>query len=395
MVPTATPHTLEAPPVVEVEPSRRATFSLARPLAVPLLAYLASRLITAMAIGLAAVASRQSIHRIITVWDGRWYEKIALHGYPNAVPQGDFYAHTGRNAQSAVAFFPLYPLLMRALDRVLPGGADVAGLVLSLLFGALATVLVWFLADKVAGRRVADRAAVLFAFSPGAFVMSLVYAEGLLIVFSAACLIALLERRWVLAGVLAALASATRPNATAVAIACAWAAGVAIWQRREWRAATAPLLAPLGMVAFFAYLWWHTGETLIWFRVESQGWGERIDLGWTNLKLIGDVAIHPFHNPNKLVLVLSMILAGVLIGVLLRAKLPGVLNAYALGGLGLVLASHINARPRFIFVAFPLVIALAKILRKQAAFMVVTGLFAASTVMLTVFYGLHRLNWYP
>ena len=395
MVPTATPHTLEAPPVVEVEPPGRAAFSLARPLAVPLLAYLASRVITFFAVGLASVASHHSLHYILTVWDGRWYEKIALHGYPTHVPQGDFYAHTGRNAQSSVAFFPLYPLLMRGLDRILPGGADVAGVVLSLLFGALATVLVWFVAEKVAGRRVADRAAVLFAFSPGAFVLSLVYAEALLVVLSAGCLLALLERRWVLAGVLAALASATRPNATAVAFACAWAAGVAIWKRREWRAAVAPLLAPVGMLAFFAYLWWHTGETLIWFRVESQGWGERIDLGWTNLKLIGDFAVHPFHNPNKVVLILSMILTGVLIRVLLRAKLPGVLNAYALSGLILVLTSHINARPRFIFVAFPLVIALAQTIKRQSTFMVVAGLFAASTVMLTVFYGLHRLNWYP
>lgn len=395
MVRTATPQTIEPPPVIEVEPARTAAFGLLRPLAVPLLAYGASRLITAFAVALAAVASGRSVHRVVTVWDGRWYERIALHGYPTSVPQGDFAAHTGRQAQSSVAFFPLYPLLMRGLDRVLPGGAAVAGVVLSLIIGALATVLVWLVAEKVAGRRVADRAAVLFAFSPGAFVLSLVYAEGLLIVLSAACLLALLDRRWVLAGVLAALASATRPNATAVAMACAWAAGVAIWKRREWRAAVAPLLAPVGMLAFFVFLWWHTGETLIWFRVESQGWGERIDFGWQNLALISDFVTHPFHNPNKVVLILSMIFAAVLMVVLVRAKLPGILNVYALSGLGLVLASHINARPRFIFVAFPLVIALAKTVRKQPAFMVLAALFAASTVMLTVFYGLHRANYYP
>ena len=395
MVPTATSHPLEAPPVVEVEPAGRAAFSLARPLAVPLLAYLASRVLTAFAIGLASVASRHSLHYILTVWDGRWYEKIAVHGYPTHVPQGDFYAHTGRNAQSSVAFFPLYPLLMRGLDRVLPGGPDVAGVVLSLLFGALATVLVWFVAEKVAGRRVADRAAVLFAFSPGAFVLSLVYAEALLVALSAACLLALLERRWVLAGVLAALAGATRPNATAAAIACAWAAAWAIVKDRDWRALVAPVLAPVGMLAFFVFLWWHTGETRIWFRVQSQGWGERLDFGRANLGVFADVFTRPLHNPNRIVLALSMVTAVVLMVVLVRAKLPGVLNVYALSGLGLVLASHINARPRFIFVAFPLVIALAKTIRKQPAFMVLVGVFAASMVMLTVFYGLHQLNYYP
>jgi hypothetical protein len=198
-----------------------------------------------------------------------------------------------------------------------------------------------------------------------------------------------------LAGMLAALAGASRPNATSVMLACAWAAGWAVWKHREWRALIAPALAPVGMLAFFVYLWWHTGETLIWFRVQSQGWGERIDFGITNLGVFADVFTRPLHNPNRMILAVSMISAVVLMVILVRAKLPGVLNVYALSGLCLVLASHINARPRFIFVAFPLMIALAKAIRKQQAFMVLVGVFAASTVMLTVFYGLHRLNYYP
>jgi hypothetical protein len=395
MVPTTTPETVETAPVVELRPAANAPFSLARRFAVPLLAYGASRVVCTFAVALAAMAANTSPHRIFTVWDGRWYEKIALHGYPVTVPEANFYAGTGRNAQTAVAFFPLYPLMVRGLDRVLPGGADVAGVVLSLIIGALATVLVWILAEKVADRRVADRAAILFAFSPGAFVLSWVYAEGLLILLAAACLLALLERRWLLAGVLAALASASRPNATAVMFACAWGAGWAVLKDRDWRALVAPLLAPVGMVAFFAFLWWHTGEPRIWFRVQSQGWGERIDFGKSNLGVFADVFTRPLHNPNRIVLLLSMVSAVVLMVILVRAKLPGVLNVYAISGLCLVLASHINARPRFIFVAFPLVIALAKMIRKQPAFMVLVGVFAASMVMLTVFYGLHRLNYYP
>jgi Mannosyltransferase (PIG-V) len=395
MVPTTTPETVPTEPAADLRPAASAPYSLARRFSVPLLAYAISRVVTSFAIALAVMAARSSPHQVITVWDGRWYEKIALEGYPLTVPQADFYAGTGRQAQTAVAFFPLYPLLVRALDRILPGGADVAGVVLSLVIGAVATVLVWIVAEKVADRRVADRAAILFAFSPGAFVLSLVYAEGLLIVLAAGCLLALMERRWVAAGVLAALAGAARPNATAVMLACAWAAGWAIWKHREWRALIAPALAPVGMLAFFVYLWWHTGETRIWFRVQSQGWGERIDFGIANLGVFADVLTRPLHNPNRLILAVSMVGAVVLMVILVRARLPGVLNVYALSGLCLVLASHINARPRFIFVAFPLMIALAGTIRRQAAFFVLVGVFAASTVMLTVFYGLQRLNYYP
>lgn len=60
-----------------------------------------------------------------------------------------------------------------------------------------------------------------------------------------------------------------------------------------------------------------------------------------------------------------------------------------------MLTSHINARPRFLFVAFPLVVALAKWARRPPVFTVMAASFAASTTMLTVFYGLQRASYYP
>src|SRR5260370_37231972 len=58
-------------------------------------------------------------------WDARWYETIALHGYSFS-----------ERAQSSVAFFPLYPLLMRAF-----GGLGVGPLIAG-IFITLARALV-------------------------------------------------------------------------------------------------------------------------------------------------------------------------------------------------------------------------------------------------------------
>ncbi|MGH9039394.1 MAG: mannosyltransferase family protein [Acidimicrobiia bacterium] len=365
-----------------------------RPLAIPLAAYAASRVVTALAVGLAAFAAGKPVDRVLTTWDGRWYEKIANHGYPITVPHGEWSAGTGHRVQSEIAFFPLYPLLIRLVDPLVPGGASTAGVVVTLICGALATVAVWQLTAWVTDREVANRAAVLFCFSPGAFVLSLVYAEALMLALGAASLLALLQRRWVAAGVLAAFASATRPNAGAFAVACLWAAGAAVWQRREWRALIAPVLAPVGTIVFFAFLWWHTGEPGIWFRVQADGWGEEVDFGQRNLSVAWAFLRDPLEHPNRLVIGLSLALVLTCIGLLVKARLPGALNAYALTSLSLVLTSHINARPRFVFVAFPLVIALAKWARRSA-FTVVAASFAATTVMLTIFYGLQRGSYYP
>src|SRR5207244_1786643 len=138
--------------------------------------------------------------------------------------------------------------------------------------GLTACLLLWRLVHHLSGPASADRAVALFCFFPGAMILSLPYSEGLMLALAIGCLHALLRRRWVTAGVLAALATATRPNAMALVAACAWAAAVAVWRRREWRALAAPALAPLGLVAFFAYLARHTGDAGAYWRTQRQAW---------------------------------------------------------------------------------------------------------------------------
>ena len=74
--------------------------------------------------------------------------------------------------------------------------------------------------------------------------LSFAYTEALLLVFAMACLWCLMEERWVLAGVLAAFGTATRPNGLALVLACAVASFLAIRSERDWKSLAAPLLAP-------------------------------------------------------------------------------------------------------------------------------------------------------
>src|SRR5205807_7473706 len=97
-------------------------------------------------------------------------------------------------------------------------------------------------------------------FFPGSIVLTPFYTEGLLIALVLGCLLALLHDRWWTAGVLAALATATRPNAVVIVACCACAAAVAIRRRRDWRPLVAPLLAPTGLLAYFSFLWLRTGS---------------------------------------------------------------------------------------------------------------------------------------
>ena len=143
------------------------------------------------------------------------------------------------------------------------------------------------MAYEMYGPRVGARAMILASLFPGSFVLSYTYSEGVLIVLVATCLLMLHRKLWLLAGLAAGLATAARPNAIALCLACAVAAFIAIRERRDWWSLAAPLLSPVGYVSFHLFLAHHTGERGAWFRVQREAWHEGLSLGTTALHRVG------------------------------------------------------------------------------------------------------------
>ena len=273
-------------------------------------AYGASRLMVVAAAGVVAAAqdphpssARGPILDVLTSWDGLWYFDVVRHGYPHTVPAGVTYFDT----EARTAFFPAYPLLVRAADRVLPGGDVFAGLAVNLVLGAVFVLLVGLIARRLFDDRVAARAMVLTALFPGSFVLSFSYSEALMLTLVAATLLLLLDERWLLAGLTAALATASRPNAIAVCAACLVAAWIAWRRHHDWRAWLAPVLSPLGAVAFQLFLWARTGEPGVWFRVQSEAWSEGVSFGWTALRRTYDAAASPLGSATNVVTALCVL----------------------------------------------------------------------------------------
>ena len=140
-------------------------------------------------------------------WDAAWYLVIAHYGYRPDL--GSFTA-------SRTAFFPLYPLGVRALSDL--GLAPViAGVVLSLaalaagLYGLhrLTTLEVARLALGDGGE-VARLVVLLTAFAPMAFYFSAIYSESLYLALSVGVFLCARRGRWATAATLGALAATTR-----------------------------------------------------------------------------------------------------------------------------------------------------------------------------------------
>lgn len=338
-------------------------------------AYVLSRLVVLVAGGLVAAAEAyrsiqegrpkpsgagEFVLRTLTSWDGLWYLSISREGYPRSViPDVTYF-----DGDARAAFFPVFPWLVRLADRVLPGGDTAAALILNMTFGAVFVLLVGLLARRLFDARVAGRAMVLVCVFPGSFVLSFAYSEATFLVLAAAALLALVHRRWWLAGLACAVATGTRPNGVALVVACAVAAGMVCW--RERRVLLAPLgsvlLAPLGFVCFQLWLGRRTGETLVWFRVQREAWEEGASFGWTAISKTWDFTLHPFVSAANTITALCVLATIGLLVALRRARMPGFVTVYAVAVIVLMLLpATVTARPRFLFTAFPALIAFAAV----------------------------------
>ena len=325
------------------------------------------------------------ITQVLTSWDGAWYYRIIRDWYPTSIPSDITY----EMPEARAAFFPVYPMLVRAVDAVLPGGDVFAGLVLNTLLGAVAIWLVGLLAREVFGERVAYRAMLLMVFFPGSFVFSFTYSEATLIAVAAGCLLCLQRRQWLVAGVLALIGTGTRPNGLALVAACAVAALFAIRDRREWKALVAPALAPIGFIAFQWYLYARTGEWA-WFRVQTEAWDEGTSFGWTAVKNTLEAFIRPLSSPTDIITAVSFLTMIALLVVMWKRRLPAPWVAFTLVVLALmILPATVTARPRFLYTAFPAFIAVAAWWpeEREEAWGATIAMGAAGLVALTGLYG--------
>jgi hypothetical protein len=196
-------------------------------------------------------------------WDGRWYRMIARDGYL-LVP--------GR--QSDPAFFPLYPILLRALHAV-GIGYGVGGPLLSNL--ALLPALIGFFAltEELVGRELARRATTYLAIFPLGYAFSMTYPESVVLALIVAAALAARHGRWWLAAVCGAAAALGRPEALFLAVPLA----ATVWRSRHSLrpltrgVALGAVVAPGAALASYPlYLATVLHDPLAWQRAE-RAWG--------------------------------------------------------------------------------------------------------------------------
>ena len=225
-------------------------------------------------------------------WDATWYMEIARSGYR-------YDGEVGRDEQQTVAFFPLYPMLIRTLAAFTtpPRGPTMGyaeyiemrlvhlawcGLVISLLAFAGALVVLYRWAQLLAGTDAAAGTIVLLSTYPFAVFFSAAYTEALFLLLVSGACYAFERGRLPLAGAAGLLAGLTRPNGVmlsvallVLALAPRHRAGREGMARTIGSVATAAMPA-VGLLLYCAYLYGLTGNPLAWMEAQA-AWGREYD----------------------------------------------------------------------------------------------------------------------
>ncbi|GAA1265357.1 glycosyltransferase family 39 protein [Saccharothrix xinjiangensis] len=347
----------------------------------PAVLYLLVRELGLLALRLMADRWDKDVTGALTSWDGQWFLGIAGGGYGD-VPSGLVDAFGRRSAETPLAFFPGYPVLVRWLDA-LPGVGTVgAAFAVSLVSGLVCAYGLARLGASVFGgsRRAGLVLVVLFAASPMSVVLSMAYSEATFCALAAWSLVGVVERRWLLAGLCCAGAGLVRPTAGALVLAVCAAAAAAIWQRRDgWRPWAGGLLAPLGLAGYLGYVAVVTGRWDGWFAVQRDGWDSRFDGGAATWKFALLVLGDP-RSVLELATVWFLVAALVLVALGLRRGPEWPLVVYGAGVLAMDLGSNglMNSKARLLLPAFTLLVPVALALARRRTPTVVAVLVGVS-----------------
>jgi hypothetical protein len=316
----------------------------------------------------------QRVQASLLGWDAGWYRDIAHGGY-NAVPQ------------EGLRFFPLFPLLARALDA-LPGvSAGAAVVVLANVFAFTLGVVLYALVahERPDDDALARRAVWLVYLLPPAYILVMGYAEALFMTAATLVLLTVRSRRWWWAALAGLVAALTRPVGVLLAIP-AFCEGL---KSRD-RSALAAMIAPVaGLLGYLAWAEHRTHD--FWYPLRVQNDPAKRGRWVDPVRAVGH-AVHELFAGDHVsagIHAVTAIIAVVLLVVLFR-RWPFSFAIYATVAVVVALSSrNLDSLERYALATVPLVIAAADLVGnkrevEEIVYVVAAaGLIAASVLAFT------------
>lgn len=280
-------------------------------------------------------------------WDGGHYLTIAEFGY---------------REKHQYAFFPMYPLAIRALNQ-LAHNYLLSAVLISWIAFFIGMQLLYKLIVFEFDKKIAEKTILSIIFFPTSFYFLAVYSESLFFLFAVSTFWFLRKKKLFLATIFAALASSTR--VAGLALVLAFLLEVSLMQginKKNWYV----LLSPLGFFIYCWYLFNNTGDPF-YFTVAQSHWQRILSYPtvgfWEAIK-----AVSGGGNFTALFELFFTILGA---GLVLRSFrfLPIAYGTYGFISVAMPLfTSTISSMPRFLLPIFPIFILIALVKGKYIYF---------------------------
>lgn len=228
--------------------------------------YLAVAYLAASFLSTSDGSSSVGVLEMWTRWDARHFLEVAEFGYTDP-----------RTDPHATGFFPLYPLLIRALSSTGMAPA-LAGMMISTVASMVAVAYLDRLAEEELGPDAGRRASLYLLFFPTAVFLVAPYSEALFLAGTIPAFYYARRGIWLPAGAFAAIAMGARAAGAFVIVGLA----LEFVRARRFRAAVsghalaAGALALLPLVAYSLYLARAKGDPLYFFIDQREGWGREL-----------------------------------------------------------------------------------------------------------------------
>ncbi|MBI3896632.1 MAG: glycosyltransferase family 39 protein [Acidobacteria bacterium] len=319
--------------------------------------------------------------------DTGWYLTIIEQGYERKP--------FSLEKQANWAFFPAYPLAVKLVAKSVSADYVLVGCMLSATFYLLALYALWNLLAFDFDRETIFRTLLFLAFYPFAFDLVGFGPESLFLLCTCLSLYCARKEKWIFAGLLGGIASATRPQGILLFIPLLYmylSSRDFAWKRIDRHLLSLGLL-PSGLLLFMLYLYRLTGNAFAFTDIQKT-WGNTISYPFSFLvqflqspKLIS----HYGWNPEFLSVVFTLTLVPILYWVWVRRAFPLEYRLFlTLHFLILVSRTTSMSNLRYILGMFPYFLALGILGKNQRFFLFVLLFFAG---LLSLFLVLFANNY--
>jgi hypothetical protein len=288
------------------------------------------RLVGVLILAGIGVARGRSLVDTLHSWDGNWYLRIAATGYSALSAGVDANGHTA--VDTTMAFFPGYSVMIDLLAALTHLAPVAAGLLISVAAGIAAAYGVERICRLLEYPQWTGLICVaLFAATPMAVTLSMVYTEALFTALAVWTLVGIVNRNWLLAACCCGFAGLVRPSAAVLVAVLCVALVVSVVRRRDHPAVLLfALPGASGLVGYYAFVVSRTDNLAGWFELQKAGWGTAFDFGRDSATFAWQVLTSdaPLMETANVVTMLGAI---ALVVIALRERLPWPLAAYGIG----------------------------------------------------------------